>query len=251
MPLSYNKFTTALSTKEDVLKYALTQRDLIIKELGILLKESELREDNIRIEHTINFLIDVENDFEFYIANKPPTRSCEEAAKFRVNHEKILRREENPFGIKAANETKSIVRKRGDALYFFIMPGDRKLDEKIASQLPAADLSRLGVIEFTVNPATILSASDKVVHIFQHQELNGEFLSNNLGSKFLSYAISQEHYQKALAKLCGSKKCEVNIYDGQYDDFVKKAGLNPAGSIYTRSGFSQLAYGDHYRSLRE
>jgi hypothetical protein len=48
-------------------------------------------------------LMDVENDFEFYIANKPLTASCEEAAKFRVDHEKILRRDKNPFGIELAN----------------------------------------------------------------------------------------------------------------------------------------------------
>lgn len=194
--------------------------------------------------------MDVAGDFEFYVSNKPKTHGCKEAAEFRINPEKILRGEENPFGIELASEVKSQVKKRGDALYFFIMPGDKNLDEKIASQLLVADLSGLGVVEFTVNPAAVLLASGGVVRIFQHQELSGEFLSNNLGSRFLSCTISQEHYRQALAKLCEAKKCEMRKYDGTYSDFVKEADLNPEGTISTLSGLSQLMGGDHARSYR-
>jgi hypothetical protein len=225
-------------------------RDAIAKEYGASLSIAGLYEDDIRIRHTIDFLMNVDGDFEFYVSSKPPTVGCKEAAEFRINPEKILRGEKNPFGIELASEVKARVKKRGDALYFFIMPGDKNLDEKIASQLPIADLSGLGVVEFTVNPATVLSASDKLVRIFQHQELSGEFLSNNLGSRFLSCTISQDHYRQALAKLCETKKCEMREYDGTYGDFVKEAGLNPEGTISTPSGLSQLMSGDYYRSSR-
>lgn len=250
MTLPYSKFTTATSTAKDILKYAITLRDAMAKECGALLSEAELREDNIRIKHTVDFLMDVASDFEFYVSVKPKTRGCQEAVEFRINPEKILRGEENPFGVELAIEVKAQVRKRGDEFYFFIMPGDKNLDEKIDSQLPIADLSALGVVEFTVNPATVLLASDKGVYIFQHQELDEEFLSNNLGSRFLSCTISQDHYRQALAKLCETQKCEMREYDGTYDDFVKKADLNPKGPIYTPSGLSQLMGGDYYRSSR-
>jgi len=97
MPLSYNKFTTATatSTKEDILKHAFALRNAMAEECAVQLSEAELHEDNIRIKHTVDFLMDVENDFEFYIANKPLTASCEEAAKFRVDHKKILQRDMN------------------------------------------------------------------------------------------------------------------------------------------------------------
>lgn len=55
MTLSYKKFTTATSTAEDILKYAITLRDEMVKECDVFLSEAELREDNIRIKHTVFF----------------------------------------------------------------------------------------------------------------------------------------------------------------------------------------------------
>jgi prolyl-tRNA editing enzyme YbaK/EbsC (Cys-tRNA(Pro) deacylase) len=200
-----------------------------------------LEADNARIRITIEGLFNVSGNYLFYISGKPQTVGCDDALRFRYAPPKDLsdKNDQGSFGsVTAEHEIKSMVMKHNDGtIYYFLMPGDKNLDNDIMriSCLKKADLESMGIIAYTVNPATVLAlAGEKQkVKVFVHEDLEkANFLTNNCGSRNLSYTISQDHFQEMMAQLALKQGVEMHKYDGSFADFKIKnlqisSGISP------------------------
>ncbi len=122
----YKKFSTKSSNADDIFEYAIKERQ---KELEKLTKENlyknginkkYLENDNIRIRNTISFLMNSDDNFEFYINSKPLSKGCDDALKYRLNPLKVLKKDSKDiFGVDQKHETKSIVMEKESNLLFF------------------------------------------------------------------------------------------------------------------------------------
>lgn len=223
-------FNTKTSSKDEVIAFMKAGRFKMENACKVSLTEDEINADNKRIKCSVEFILGNNNEegFDFYVHDKPQTVGCEQAMEYRLDPLKI-NREENVFGSKeVSREVKSLIMEdKSGTIHYFIMQGDEELPKEIFEKagLKKADLTVVGIVAYTANPATVISLcnkADKEVVVHEKSFTPSAFLCNNGGSRFASVVMSPKHYESSMNNLKNlfQNGISYNTFDGTMESFI-------------------------------
>ncbi len=220
------------------------------------------------------------SEFSYFIVNtKPRTDGCISGAgkigavEYRVDLQTLAK------GVAHKHEVKGLVFKasKGGAIHVFLMPASRELDMKssvIKKKLNATDMEfmrSIGVVQFTVNPFSMLDAfkrnPDKfpnglVFHIDEKAFNEVDFVTNNVGSTVLSCSVPRnEYFDLFLHKIKSSSSSgSITVLSTEQGLFRPKTNLpsdsehseavsptdssKPKGPVHSASDSSLLVHGN-------
>jgi len=191
----------------------------------------EIEQEFRRIQSCIDFY--KKYNIEHQISYKVPTVGCEEAITKRYNPAT------KNFGIELSQEQKSVIFKKGKDVYCYITTADYEaLPPKKSSQL---EISKYGVISYTVNPATIFLLVDQLKQdkLTPHIVINpsiaqNDLMFNNYGSRILSVSFNGQDVYNAIIQEAKEKEINVEISSEKFcipEKNVSLTSLNSSNSL--------------------
>ena len=234
-PYDFFKFNPEEDSLEDTLQKACEMRNktlnfftnypkyqyskIISETVKLLDDKNEISADNQRIEASLQIFYQEGLVLKFgdiYMSNKPPTSAvidqsaCEQALGWRCEYgAKVFGQESLGAKPKNHKELKTLILKTSEGVQAFIGSGDNQFSVDARHPLSQIDLKAKNLIPYTVNPGAITMLGDKLDRIHLDESLKGaEFLTNNCGSRFLSYCVKAAPLIKVMENIAQQIQCK-------------------------------------------
>ena len=180
--------------------------------------------ESFRIQSCITFC--KKYSIEHEVSYKQPTVGCKEVIQYRYNPQK------KDFGIDLQDEQKSIIFKKNKDIFCYITPAN--CDAVCPKKSSKLDITKYGLIPYTVNPATILGIlhneakkDDLTLHLVVNPLIAKDGLVfNNYGSRILSVCYNGKQVFDAIIKEASDLGIDVEISS---DKFIKADNIDLSG----------------------